>query len=44
MKNPCLVVIDVQEKLFPAIYEKEIFLNEWSTKITNYNVDLDESN
>mgnify|MGYP001399273488 CR=1 FL=1 len=24
--------------------EKDIFLNEWSTKITNYNVDLDESN
>ena len=27
MKKPCLVVIDVQEKLFPAIHEKEIFLN-----------------
>ena len=24
--------------------EKDIFLNEWATKITNYNVDLDESN
>tara|TARA_B100001996_G_C18584329_1_gene563568 strand:+ start:100 stop:774 length:675 start_codon:yes stop_codon:yes gene_type:complete len=24
--------------------EKDVFLNEWSKKITNYNVDLDESN
>ena len=27
MKSPYLVVIDVQEKLFPVIHEKEIFLN-----------------
>ena len=26
MKSPYLVVIDVQEKLFPVIHEKEIFL------------------
>ena len=26
MKNPCLVIIDVQEKLFPAMSEKESFL------------------
>jgi nicotinamidase-related amidase len=26
MKNPYLVVIDVQEKLFPVIHEKETFL------------------
>ena len=26
MKNPCLVIIDVQEKLFPVMSEKESFL------------------
>jgi len=27
MKNPCLIIIDVQEKLFPVIYEKKRLLN-----------------
>ena len=32
MKNPYLVVIDVQEKLFPVIHEKEIEHNAHATQ------------
>ena len=27
MKNPCLIIIDMQEKLFPVIHNKEVLLN-----------------
>ena len=36
MKNPYLVVIDVQEKLFPVIHEKEIFLNNLEILIKGF--------
>jgi len=36
MKNPYLVVIDVQEKLFPEIYEKEAFLKNLKILIKGF--------
>ena len=30
--------------IFNEITDKDNFLNEWSSKINNYNVDLDENN
>lgn len=36
MKNPYLVVIDVQEKLFPLMHEKETFLKNIQTLIKGF--------
>ena len=36
MKNPYLVVIDVQEKLFPEIHEKEAFLKNLQILIKGF--------
>ena len=36
MKNPYLVVIDVQEKLFPVINEKETFLENLKILIKGF--------
>ena len=36
MKNPYLVVIDVQEKLFPIMHEKETFLKNIQTSISYF--------
>ena len=36
MKNPYLVVIDVQEKLYPVMHEKEIFLKNLQILIKGF--------
>ncbi|MBT4154640.1 MAG: isochorismatase family protein, partial [Candidatus Marinimicrobia bacterium] len=36
MKNPYLVVIDVQEKLFPIMHEKETFLKNLQILIKGF--------
>ena len=36
MKNPYLVVIDVQEKLFPFMHEKETFLKNLQILIKGF--------
>lgn len=36
MKSHCLVVVDVQEKLFPVIYEKYTLLNNLSVLIKGF--------
>ncbi|MBT5759250.1 MAG: isochorismatase family protein, partial [Candidatus Marinimicrobia bacterium] len=36
MKNPFLVVIDVQEKLFPIMHEKEAFLKNLQILIKGF--------
>ena len=36
MKSHCLVVVDVQEKLFPVMYEKHTLLNNLSVLIKGF--------
>ena len=36
MKNPCLVVIDVQEKLYPVVQDKENFLRNLEILIRGF--------
>lgn len=36
MKNPCLVVIDVQEKLYPVVQDKESFLRNLEILIRGF--------
>ena len=36
MKNPCLVVIDVQEKLYPVVQEKDNFLKNLDILIKGF--------
>lgn len=38
MKNPVLVVIDIQEKLFPVMNEKETFLKNCVTLIKGFQI------
>ena len=36
MKNPCLVVIDVQEKLYPVVQDKDNFLKNLEILIKGF--------
>ena len=36
MKNPCLVVIDVQEKLYPVVQDKDNFLRNLEILIRGF--------
>tara|TARA_Y100000816_G_C25719413_1_gene379391 strand:+ start:31 stop:564 length:534 start_codon:yes stop_codon:yes gene_type:complete len=38
MKNPCLVIIDVQEKLYPVVQDKENFLRNLEILIRGFKI------